>query len=952
MTTNASTSPTYRRKLIEVDLPLDEINAESISEKITSRPGHPSTLHQWWAPRPLVACRAVIFASMVDDPMDCEEFKTKEAQDTERERLHNLIRRLVKWENSSDENLIAEARYEIARSVARSNNETAPTEPAEVLQYLNDKALPIYDPFAGGGSIPLEAQRLGLRAVASDLNPVAVLINKALIELPPKFAGQPPVNPKADPMGMFTGKFTGRGKNRKPVQVPWRGAAGLANDIRYYGKWMREEAFKRIGHLYPKAKLPGGGEATVIAWLWARTVPCPNPACGVQMPMMKTFQLSKKANNQHWTKPLVDGGEKSISFVVQDHSKGVPNGATVNRNSVTCIACQTSAPLSYVREQSTAGYIGEQMIGIVAEGDRKRLFVSPIDEQVRIASNVRASKRPTQAMPEVDQSLRVRGYGITHWHELFTERQLTALTTFSDLIPSVHSEVIAQGATKEYANAVCTYLALAIGKFTNMCSSYTRWRNSHVQIAGVIGRQAIPMIWDFAEGNPFSASVGNWKVHSEWIAKVIEQLPVNTNDGRVHQADASTTIHADEGPVIVTDPPYYDNISYAELSDFFYVWLRPVLRDIYPDLFAGILVPIQEEMIAAPRFENARERFEKLMNKTLNLIRERCSPEFPSSIFYAYKQQEEQRKGIGSTGWETMLTALADAGFQIIGTWPMRTEGAVRFNALGVNALASSVILVCRPRAEDAPVALRRQFMNELEHELPPALDHLTHEGHIAPVDLRQAAIGPGMKVYSRYAGVQTPAGEPVSVRDALIAINNIVAKYFDEAQGEMDAPTRLCYQWLQEHGFASGPFGEAETLSQGLNTGLNAVAEQDRIITSRRGLVQLVPIDEYGKERSNRMSERPVAAWEGAFRMAYHMQQGDEYDGEEGAARVLNEMLDRRVPVDSDAIERLARILYNHFDGKDTRHAVIFNRLVVSWQSITGKAQELRESVERQLAL
>ena len=900
---------------------------------------------------------------MVDDPSECaEEFPTKEEQDKERERLHDLIRRLVKWQNSSDENLIAEARYEISRSVARAQNETPPpkSDRAAVLQYLNDKSMPIYDPFAGGGSIPLEAQRLGLQAVASDLNPVAVLINKALIELPPKFRGKPPINPDADPMGMFTGKHKGRGKNRKPEQVPWRGTTGLADDIRYYGRWMRDEAFKRIGHLYPKAMLPDGSKATVIAWLWARTIPCPNPACGVQMPMMKTFQLSKKANNQHWTKPSVDWDAKSISFVAQNHNKDVPNGATVNRSSVTCIACQTAAPLSYAREQSSVGNMGEQMTAIVAEGNRKRLFLSPTEAHIETALSAEPNERsiPRQRMPTTAYLVSGRGYGITHWKQLFTERQLVALSTLCDLVPEVHDEIIERGANEEYANAVCTYLALAIGKFTNMCSSYTRWRNSHVQIAGVIGRQAIPMIWDFAEGNPFSDSVGNWKVHSEWIAKVLEQLPANTNGGRVHQADASSTIHANEGPVIVTDPPYYDNISYAELSDFFYVWLRPVLRNIYPNLFSGILVPIQEEMIAAPRFENvegfedARDRFGKLLGKTLKLIRERCSPEFPSSIFYAYKQQEEELKGVTSTGWETMLTALVNAGFHIIGTWPMRTEGAVRLNALTANTLASSVILVCRPRADDAPVVLRRQFLNELERELPPALDQLTREGHIAPVDLRQSAIGPGMQVYSRYAGVQTPAGEPVSVRDALIAINNIVAKYFDEAEGEMDAPTRFCYQWLQEHSFASGPFGEAETLSLGLNTGLNVIAEQDRIITSRRGLVQLVPIDEYGKERSNQMSERPVTAWEGCFRMAYHMQQGEEFDGEEGAAKVLNEMLDRRVPVDSDAIERLARILYNHFDGKDTRHAVIFNRLVVSWQSITSKAQELRESVERQLAL
>ena len=295
--------PPPPRKLIEVDLPLDAINAESAREK-SIRHGHPSTLHLWWARR----CRAVIFASLVDDPADCpHEFPTIAQQRAERQRLHDLIKRLVKWENSSDPDLLAEARYEIARSVARARQETAPDAPDAVLQYLNRRAQPIYDPFCGGGSIPLEAQRLGLRAIGSDLNPVAVLITKALIELPPKFANRPPVNPDSDPMGLTIGK----GKNAR--QTSWRGAAGLAADIRYYGRQMRALAYAKIGHLYPQAQLPDGGATTVIAWLWARTVPCPNPACGVTMPLMTTFQASKKRGNEHWMWPQVDQQTRTVT---------------------------------------------------------------------------------------------------------------------------------------------------------------------------------------------------------------------------------------------------------------------------------------------------------------------------------------------------------------------------------------------------------------------------------------------------------------------------------------------------------------------------------------------------------------------------------------------------------------------------------------------------------------
>ena len=919
--------PTYRRKLIEVDLPLDDINRESAREK-SIRHGHPSTLHLWWARRPLAACRAVIFASMVDDPLSCgDEFPTPEARDAERERLHDIIRRLVVWENSGDEALLAEARYEIARSVARARGETAPTTPGGVLRYLKDRVPPVYDPFCGGGSIPLEAQRLGLRAVASDLNPVAVLITKALIELPPKFSGQPPVNPEADPMGMTTGK----GKRKR--QVPWRGAAGLADDIRHYGRWMRERAFERIGHLYPKVKLPGGGEATVIAWLWARTVPCPNPACGIAMPLMRTFQVSKKKGNVHWTRPVVRDGK--VSFAVQDHDGGVPSEGTVNRNGATCIACSNTVPLAYVRERSRAGRMGEQMTAIVAEGDRKRVFLSPAEEHVQAALSAKPGWRPRGDLPEQALGFRVQRYGFTRWHHLFTERQLVALTTFSDLMPEVRALMLEHEASTDYADVVCTYLVLASSKNTEMNSSFARWESDVVSVRGVFARQAIPVVWDFAEANPFSKLAQNWIIRIEWVAKVVEHLIVDVNYGESHQADASTTVHTDRGPVIVTDPPYYANIGYADLSDFFYVWLRSMLRDIYPGLFAGILTPKGEEMIATQfRFEEPKRRFEHLLGKTLNLVRERCTDEFPSSIFYAYKQQIEEREGLASTGWETMLTGLVDAGFQIIGTWPMRTEGSGRLNAMATNALASSVVLVCRPRPENAPVATRRQFLDALDKDLPGSLDHLTREGHIAPVDLAQAAIGPGMEIYSRFARVETISGEPVPVREALAAINRAIAAYDRRQEGDLDSETRFCLDWLRQHGFAEGRYGEAETLARAKDV---AVGELGRLLEAGRGNVRLLPVSAYG---DGRPPLGGMTAWEGCFRMAYHFFEREQGRTVNGAAQVARAM---RGNVDS--VERLARILYNHFDRKnDSPNAVAFNSLVTSWDSVIAAAQAERQ--------
>ena len=927
--------PKYRKKLIEVDLPLTDINAHSAREK-QIRQGHPSTLHQWWARRPLASCRAVIFASMVDDPSSCpDEFPTIEDQVIERKRLHGIISRLIKWKDSNNPDLLAEARLEIAKSIARQPDKPpipdnhAPT----VLQYLAEHAPTIYDPFCGGGSIPLETQRLGMKAVGSDLNPVAVLITKALIEIPPKFANKPPVNPDADPMGMTAGKGS------KAQKVPWRGAAGLADDIRYYGKWMRDEAFKRIGHLYPTIKDENGIDRTVIAWLWCRTIPCSNPACGINMPMMKTFQLSKKANNRHWTKPEIDRETNTISFKVQNHPTDVPTEATVDRYGATCIACNTSAKLDYVRQQARESKIGEQMTAIIAKGDRKRLFISPTDEHVQTALSAEPEWRPNQTMPDDPTLVSGRGYNVTHWHQLFTERQLMTLTTFSDLISEVRSLIVQDSADEEYADAVCTYLAFILTKTSVRNCSYNVWDNTKEIVAGVFGRQAIPMIWDYAESNAFSISNGSFTIAVEGVAKNLEQLPSDINIGKTYQADASTTVHANDGPVIVTDPPYYDNISYATLSDFFYVWLRPALRDTYPELFAGMLTPKVEEMIADRRFEDPRQHFEEGLNQTLKLVRRLCTDDYPSSIFYAYKQQEEDRGGKTSTGWETMLNALIDSGFHITGTWPMRTELPSRLNSLGSNALATSVVIVCRPRPEDAPIATRSQFLSKLKQELPAALDKLTSGTHIDPVDMPQATFGPGMGIYSQYSQVIRNNGQPVPVREALKEINNAVATYLDEQQGSLDNETRLCFDWLRQHGSEKGRYGDVETMARASNLAISTVNDIQHLMTAQGGTVQLNPIQHFNPDLKS--SDRDTTAWEGCMRMAWHFSQED---GKRipGAAEVAANMLNGN----TDNVETLARILYDHYDRKNQpSNALIYNTLVHNMPEIRSMAAEMQRA-------
>ena len=782
-----------------------------------------------------------------------------------------------------------------------------------MLRYLNHNAPPIYDPFAGGGSIPLEAQRLGLLAIASDLNPVAVLINKALIELPPKLAGRPPVNP--DAAGITDSSA-------------WRGSAGLVDDIRYYGRWMREEAFRRIGHLYPKVRLPDGDEATVIAWLWARTVPCPNPACGITMPLMVTFQLSKKPSNQHWTRPVVDHEANAISFVVQDQDGGVPKEGTVNRNGATCVACNTTSPLAYVRQQSRAGKMGEQMTAIVAKGDRKRLFLSPSDEHIHTARAAFPNWRPTGKLPDKALGFSVQAYGFVEWHQLFTDRQITALTTFSGLMPEVRRLIDRHGAETIYADSVCTYLAMSISKLANIHSAFVSWMSDRGAFRETFPRQAIPMVWDFADSNPFANVGGGLDTVLSKAKKVVEHLPAQVNAGDAQQADASATFYSGESPIIATDPPYYDNIGYADLSDFFYVWLRPLLRGTYSELFAGLLVPKGQEMIAAPRFENPTERFEEMMGSALHLIRERSSQEFPLSIFYAYKQEDENREGRASTGWDTMLSALVSAGFQIVGTWPMRTEGQGRLRAIDSNALASSVILVCRMRDTDAPVATRREFVNALRSELPTAL-HRMQTGNIAPVDLAQAAIGPGMAVFTRYAKVLDTDGEAVTVREALALINQTLDEVLAEQEGDFDADTRWALAWFEQSGFTKGEFGVAETLSKAKNTSVSGLVEAG-ILESGAGKVRLLRPNEL-KEDWNPENERGFTIWEATHHLVRVLDKGE---------LVAAEMM-AKLGANAETSRELAYRLYRICDQKNrSQESLGYNALVQSWPEITRLAR------------
>ena len=580
----------YRKKLIEVALPLDDINREAAREK-SIRHGHPSTLHLWWSRKPLAACRAVLFASLVDDPSNREDL-TEAEQERERERLFDLIRELVKWENINNEYILEKAR-------------------AEILKSTDGNPPPVLDPFCGGGSIPLEAQRLGLEAHGSDLNPVAVLITKAMIEIPPRFSGQSSVNPKA--------------QNESLCSQTWEGATGLAEDVRYYGEWIRKEAEKRIGHLYPKVKVPkeqGGGEATVIAWVWARTVKCPNPACGAKMPLTSKFWLSKKQGQKAWIEPIIDKGRKTVQFEVKSGEGVPPEPTQVGRGArFRCLVCHQDSPEQHIKNESMTGQMGSQLMAIVAQGHRGRIYLSPLEKHVEIAESAKPNWAPGIEMNRDTTNLvSGRGYGFFTWADLFTQRQLTVLTTFSDLVSKIRKRINADAIkagckeAKAYADAVVTYLAFAIDKTSEGSTQFCTWSPlpSKLHVVSTFGIQALPMVWDYAEANPLADSAGNFSRMVNLITKVIErQCSESAISGVTRQSNASTNLIAKRS-IISTDPPYYHNIGYADLSDFFYIWQRRVLGEVYPDLYNTVLVPKDEELVAAVhRFSGDKTKAEE-----------------------------------------------------------------------------------------------------------------------------------------------------------------------------------------------------------------------------------------------------------------------------------------------------------------------------------------------------
>lgn len=906
---------TMKKKLIETSLPLEAINAASAREK-SIRHGHPSTLHLYWSRKPLATARAVLFAQLVDDPASRpDEFPTVESQDAERARLHALMEKLIIWENSNDEKLLEQAREEIRKS--------------------NDGKLPaVVDPFAGGGSIPLEAQRLGLESHASDLNPLAVLINKALIEIPPKFAGWSPVFPGV-----------------AEEQSSWLRAEGLAADVQHYGQWLRDEAEKRIGHLYPKITAPGGTEHTVIAWKWARTVISPNPANPIETPLVNSWWLSKKKGKEAWVKATVVDGQ--VQYEVQNNADGPKkdeDGTIKHGKGAWTVGDGTPFSYDYVRESGKRGEIGAHLIGIVAEGNPGRLYLSPTPEHIQAAKVDAGDAGIIGEIATNPRWFSPPAYGMREFSDLFTNRQLVALTTLSDLVVEARSKVLEDAlaagipagerledggvGAEAYADAVATYLGLAVSKAANVGSSLAGWMSDRGAFRETFARQAIPMTWDYVEINPLGKFGGTFSAGLDKSYEVIRNLPIG--DGVVTAGDAKLRSYKDM--IISTDPPYYDNIGYSDLSDYFYVWLRKTLRTIHPSVVGTMLTPKADELVANPYRHDGKQGAEKFFiegfNSVFHRIREDdANPEVPMTVYYAYKQQDSGKDGTSSTGWHTLLDGLIRSGWEITATWPMRTEGKGRLLARGTNALASSILLACRPRPAEARAVARRAFVAALKSELPEALRTLM-QGAIAPVDLAQAAIGPGISVFSRYAKVREADGSDMSVRDALQLINATLDEVLGEQESDLDSDTRFAVRWYRQYGWDADSSGIADQLARSSDTSL-AELQRGGIFEAKGGKARLLSPTQLN-EAWDPAADEHVSVWEATVRLAAVLAK----DGVDKVAELLPAVGEK---VSLDAVKELGFLLFHEAEkNKDTDDAILFNGLVSSWGDLNEQARQI----------
>ena len=919
---------TYKKKLIEVAIPLEAINAAAGYEKMPGIGPHPRGLHQYWARRPLSASRAILFAQLVDDPSSHpDKFPTDEEVEAERKRLFQIIEELVKWENSTNDEVLQRARAEIRAS-------------------CGDELPPVYDPFSGGGSIPLEAQRLGLPAYGSDLNPLAVMIGKAMIEIPPKFKDMDPVHPGVNDRNHY------------------RHVEGLAEDVKYYGEWMREKAWERVGHLYPKVELPseyGGGNGTVIAWIWARTVPSPDPAFSdVPVPIASSFLLSSKKGQEAWVEPIVDKLAKKITFRVRhqgtkEEIAQAKEGNKAGRGaSFRCLLSDTAITSDHVIAAGKSGVLGQALIAIVAERKGGRAYVAPNERHERIALSAKPNWRPTQMQPRNPRWFSTPAYGMETFGDLFTDRQALTLTTLSDLLDEVRTNIELDASAngfltdstplrdqgrgaKAYAEAISVYLQFAIDRCADFSNTAVRWNPSNQKVMNLFARQAIPMTWDYGEANILEDVVGGFRPAATFISKCMQTI-VPYSPGYLKSHDAQT-VKIPKNAVISTDPPYYDNIGYADLSDFFFAWTRRGLKEVYPEVFSVLATPKSEELVATPYRHGGVQSAEKFfLDGMREAIRNFCNQtrsDIPATIYYAFKQSEIEKEGISSTGWATFLQAVLEAGYSVVGTWPIRSEQTYRMVAAGTNALANSVVLVCRKKEETAETITRAEFIRALKRELPPAISEL-QAANVSPADMPQSAIGPGMGVFSRYRAVLESDDSHMSVKTALQLVNAELDEYLGGIQGEFDPDTRFAISWFEQNGMGKGDYGVADNLARARGIAVESVKHAG-IVESQAGKVRILKRDELDPDWEPQ-TDTHLTVWE----CLQYLVRAHEKDGIAYSTALLLRKIDDK----AEAVKDLAYCLYDICANKrqDAKEATAYNALIADWTELTREAATIHD--------
>ena len=945
------------KKLIEVSLPLDEINESSAKEK-SIRVGHPSTTHLWWSRKPLATSKAVLFAQLVNDPgRNRGSFpgKTRQQADLEREKLFEIIRDLVKWEKCNDEDVLARARNEIQKSWAET------CELNNFKDGFNPNRLPsLIDPFCGGGSIPLEAQRLGISAEGTDLNPVAVILTKSLIEIASKFTDHVPVGRSLE------------SHEQKKFLEDWSGTRGFAEDVTRYGGIFKELAYEKLGHLYPKVKVTKemvseqpelknheGEELEVICWLWARTIKSPNPAYqNWEIPLTTKWVLSKKQKT--WIEPHIDKGE--ITYKVKKGDK-VPakaeSGTKISQGAFECLLSGTPIKYEYIDKVAESEGLGSKLIAVVAKGKKGRIYISPSKDMENLAKS--ATPPWTLDVPcrgTFASNAQGRRYGFNVFGDYFTSRQMTALSVMCDLVLElkdiITKDALEKGLSKDdtpldqggsgalaFAQAISVYISLALDRLAMSGNSLCRWNAVGEKVQHSFGQQGIAMIWEYAEANFFSSATGSIDAAIKLVADPLALLPASTGS-TARQSDAIST-EGYKDKIVSTDPPYYDNVLYSDLSDFFYVWMRKTLRSIYPSIFSTITTPKNNELVVVPsRHENQEDADNFFMTGMERALRNLCGethPAYPVTIYYAFKQSESKKADAISKGWEVFLEAVVRAGFVITGTWPMRTEMKTRQVAMDSNALASSLVLVCRPRGDKAGTISRRDFQKELRQFLPESLEIMiggeTGQSPVAPVDLAQAAIGPGMEIFSKYESVLNQDGSSMSVHDALILINRAISEYLSPESESFDADTQFCSSLFDQYGWGAGSFGEADTLSRAKGTSVDGVREAG-VVESGGGKVRLLKWAEY-KADWDPTTDNRTPVWEACHQMIRSLNN----QGESAAGALLAKM-----PEKGESIRQLAYHLYTLCERKKwAEEARAYNELIGSWHAIVAASHEVGHS-------